>query len=73
MPHQLVVPFDAMINFTDPSVGFALQFGDAANSDDVTAIARPAQVETTETAGDDASESTPGEDKVVTLDAFRKK
>ena len=81
VPHKLVVPFDAVIGFADPSVNFAIQF----NAPQGARKAEPAakqQIDTTDDdlgdddrgdddRGDDVSESQRGE--VVALDAFRKK
>ena len=66
-PEQLVVPFDALVGFLDPSVQFALQFKDseetvAASQTDETDVLKD------ETPVDD--DSVHGEN-VVTLDAFR--
>lgn len=78
VPHRLVVPFAAVTAFADPSVRFGLQF-------DVDSDAAPAGQSESAAAGegapaeDEAAAPQPGEDdkktgeKVVTLDAFRKK
>ena len=66
-PH---IPFAALIGFADPGVNFALQFGP-----------RPEPADDAESARADAPDETPGAtasapagaEKVVTLDAFRKK
>lgn len=70
LPHRLEVPFAALTSFADPGVNFALRFGPRA---------KPA--EDAEPARAGAPDETPGEaapapasaEKVVTLDAFRKK
>jgi uncharacterized protein len=69
-PEILVIPFSAIKGFFDPSVQFGLQFDPAtAPTDDGESAADAA----TETAAAGASdEEKPGE-KVVSLDAFRKK
>jgi hypothetical protein len=70
-PELLVVPFSSIKGFFDPSVQFGLQFDpvgtksddeDEDDSDDREGAAN----------GDSPSEEKPGE-KVVSLDAFRKK
>lgn len=76
-PERLVVPFEAIIGFVDPSVHFALQFDNdsGANEDedddgmmeDMAADAQLAKSEKTDTSDDNE------DNKVVTLDAFRKK
>lgn len=84
VPHRLVVPFAAVTAFADPSVRFGLQFdveGDDAKSgpvaagDTVTLFEDDTATERDE--DDDAKAPVEGEkqsgEKVVTLDAFRKK
>lgn len=78
-PERLVVPFDAIIGFVDPSVHFALQFetDSGANEDDdddddgiledMAAEAQLSKQEKSDIAKDNQ------DNKVVTLDAFRKK
>lgn len=74
-PERLVVPFEAIIGFVDPSVHFALQFDSGANEDedddgmmeDMAADAQLSKQEKTSTSEDNQ------DNKVVTLDAFRKK
>ena len=65
----LTVPFAAVISFADPSVNFALQF----ESENAPApVLAPVATDTNPDDNDDS----PGEEaaeKVVTLDAFRKK
>ena len=68
-PEMLVIPYGAIKGFFDPSVPFGMQFdvdGHAPAEED----AAPEQKETTAApaAGDEAAG-----DKVVSLDAFRKK
>jgi hypothetical protein len=66
--NSLTVPFGSVISFADPSVNFALQF----EAEKPAAPAPvPVAVETISEAGDSASDE--GAEKVVTLDAFRKK
>lgn len=85
-PEMLVVPFDAIVGFVDPSVQFALQFHDDQDADDVESvedIVSAPQPEAAPKVADDAEDAEPtianavgadnGGDNVVTLDAFRKK
>jgi hypothetical protein len=79
----LVVPFAAVTAFADPSVRFGLQFDvDAADAPGAGTGEAPAPFEDTadvaegDVDGEDDSandEEPEGGDKVVTLDAFRKK
>lgn len=76
-PEKLVIPFNAIRGFYDPSVNFELEFDvPLAEEDEVSAevTAYPVQVEKTEETGEDKP---AGEEKkegsVVSLDAFRKK
>lgn len=70
-PETLVVPFSAVKGFFDPSVQFGLQFDPVtAPSSTVTEAQADAAVETAESVSSDEEKS--GE-KVVSLDAFRKK
>ena len=71
-PETLVVPFTSIKGFFDPSVQFGLQLTGAVAlpTDDETAeAAEPARLEAAEAP---AATEAPGE-KVVSLDAFRKK
>ena len=77
-PEKLVIPFNAIRGFYDPSVNFELEFDVAADAgmeivedEDVAAFVTPV-----ETAGDGAAKPADGEKagaSVVSLDAFRKK
>ena len=72
IPETLVIPFSAVKGFFDPSVQFGLQLTGAVAlpTDDETAeAAEPARLEAAEAP---AATEAPGE-KVVSLDAFRKK
>ncbi|NGP18027.1 SspB family protein [Devosia aurantiaca] len=70
-PEILVIPFSAIKGFFDPSVQFGLQFDPAtAGRDDGEAAADAATIAAAETSDTPAEQ--PGE-KVVSLDAFRKK
>ena len=72
IPKYLRVPFEAVIEFHDPSVGFTLRFdGAAVPSEAATTPARDAGTEPAAAAAPAAKP--PVEDRVVSLDAFRKK
>jgi hypothetical protein len=71
---RLVIPFDAIAGFVDPSVKFGLQFGPTAGGTE------PTDVSTETAAGEQAASETEappeeegGGDRVVALDRFRKK
>jgi len=74
-PQHLVIPFEAVVSFVDPSVKFGLQFGAQPDSAEAPpsetseppAETGPADAETPQ----DGDTSEGGE--VVTLDSFRKK
>ena len=75
-PEKLVVPFNAIRGFYDPSVNFELEFDvpladEDENDAEITAypLDVPAKVEETEGAASDEKK----EGSVVSLDAFRKK
>jgi len=84
VPHRLLVPFAAVTAFADPSVRFGLQFdvegddplsGPVAAGEGATLFEDGAASERDDDAEEDAAvegEKQSGE-KVVTLDAFRKK
>ena len=72
-PEMLVIPFAAVKGFFDPSVQFGLQFDPATAPDD-----RQSEEDDADEAVADAAASTHTDDeksgeKVVSLDAFRKK
>ena len=71
-PEMLHVPFAAIKSFFDPSVQFALQFDPATVPDEREADEANADAATEAASGEAASEEGSGE-KVVSLDAFRKK
>lgn len=71
-PEMLHIPFAAIKGFFDPSVQFGLQFDPATAADDRDAEEAEADVETEEAAGEAPAPEGSGE-KVVSLDAFRKK
>jgi len=66
VPHDIVVPYDAIIAFADPSVSFGLQFDVAQGGD------RPHSIDEDEGEVDETTGMTP-ETNVITLDTFRKK
>ncbi|MEO7222006.1 MAG: SspB family protein [Devosia sp.] len=73
-PETLVVPFNAIKGFFDPSVQFGLQLTGAVGlptEDEVAEASEPSKL-TPATAGAPVATEAPGE-KVVSLDAFRKK
>lgn len=88
-PEHLIIPFEAITGFVDPSAQFALQFemdGDIDEGDEIVAeIDTGLQDEqhlsfepmddggTENNAAEASSDSSPASDNVVTLDAFRKK
>ncbi|MCF3640981.1 SspB family protein [Rhizobium sp. TRM95111] len=82
-PEKLVIPFNAIRGFYDPSVSFELEFDVAVNEEEEAPSAEitayPAPVEKTEDAGEEKSTATdddggkPGGGSVVSLDSFRKK
>ncbi|MEM7569979.1 MAG: ClpXP protease specificity-enhancing factor SspB [Pseudomonadota bacterium] len=78
-PERLVIPFESMIGFVDPSVHFALQFDTDAASEDQNNTALDdepvaSQAGSSAEAASAAAKSMDDSDnKVVTLDAFRKK
>jgi hypothetical protein len=65
-PAQMVVPFDAVTNFNDPSVGFGLQFGGMDPDDD-----EPLEEGEILEAGTEA-DNMVGSADIVSLDSFRK-
>ena len=67
----LTVPFGSVISFADPSVNFALQF-DSEKAPAPEAI-EPAVETETDHSGDSGDSAGDEAEKVVTLDAFRKK
>lgn len=81
---RMHIPFAALTAFADPSVQFALQLQAPATAQDLTAPAKPeapkapdavAQVADAPTAGQRRAKAHGGgvPDKIVSLDAFRKK
>jgi len=74
-PSVLVVPFAAVRTFKDPSVGFQIDI--PPGDDEPASVADPGMVASATEAEDSPSETAipPGDpaDRVVSLDAFRKK
>jgi len=71
---KLVIPYAAIIGFSDPSVKFSLQFDPVEIEEEQKEIIKPKKgkkekVESTDSSQKEASQ----EGKVITLDAFRKK
>jgi uncharacterized protein len=81
IPEKLIIPFNSIKGFLDPSVQFGLQFEvvpveentEAKPGEVVDMNGKPTgeQASETESNGDDVAD--PSEKKVVSLDAFRKK
>lgn len=72
IPERLVIPFNAIVGFYDPSVNFELEF-DVATVETEEEPAPPVnKAETDNKDGDDKPGSDDGA-SVVSLDAFRKK
>lgn len=71
-PEILVIPFAAIKGFFDPSVQFGLQLNGAAALPTDDEKAEAAEAEKLAPTGKTAASEAPGE-KVVSLDAFRKK
>ncbi|MEM1021328.1 MAG: ClpXP protease specificity-enhancing factor SspB [Pseudomonadota bacterium] len=76
-PERLVIPFEAIIGFVDPSVHFALQFETERAAEDQNNAAlmdeAPQKVAAAAESAKPSEKSSDGNNKVVTLDAFRKK
>ena len=84
-PSPMIIPFQAVTSFNDPSVGFGLQFGMLEDSDDGADVVSPDNARSVAVAktddGDDTGEhgskdAKPDDEKtaeVVSLDTFRKR
>ena len=84
-PSPMIIPFQAVTSFNDPSVGFGLQFGmledgdvdeDGLSVDEVSnaAVAKPHDGDdTSEHGGKDAGSGEGKTAEVVSLDTFRKR
>ncbi len=68
-PEKLTVPFAALTAFADPSIKFDLQFQAIAVDDDF--IPSIGETDESDEASDDNADD--GVDKIISLDAFRKK
>jgi uncharacterized protein len=81
IPEKLIIPFNAIKGFLDPSVQFGLQFEVVPVEDDAGTKTGEVIDMTNKSGGDQAtdeaaapeSETAASEKKVVSLDAFRKK
>lgn len=67
-PETLVVPFTSVTQFSDPSVGFALQFGYIDEAHDELLSEEPAKIEAITSDKDTASDESA---EIVSLDSFR--
>ena len=70
---RLHVPFQAVSAFVDPSVNFGLQFQSGEAGDTSAAVADPAEAPAAEGGTAEPAVDAPPAEKVVSLDAFRKK
>ena len=68
-PSPMIIPFEAVTSFNDPSVGFGLQFGIADEDDNDDDDISPSDDQPTQS-NDDASNNSAD---VVSLDTFRKR
>jgi uncharacterized protein len=71
LPEKLTVPFAALTAFADPSVKFCLQFQQPVMFD--ASIAAPSPLPSEEIMHMESKNDDPGAEKVVSLEAFRKK
>ncbi|KQS97925.1 MULTISPECIES: SspB family protein [unclassified Rhizobium] len=80
-PEKLVIPFNAIRGFYDPSVNFELEFDVAATEEEesegaeitaypITSVEKPSEAETEAKTGDDGKKEGGS---VISLDSFRKK
>ena len=79
---SLVIPFDSMTSFVDPSVQFGIPLQDSAPTTDIIDVSAPVPIDEaiegnpTEEAAEPGSDDTPEDgddsDNVITLDMFRK-
>ena len=74
VPQRLVVPFDSIVSFADPSVRFGLQFDleEDMGEEEGGEIAQDLEAEGESASGSKASDKDLSA-KVITLDSFRKK
>ena len=82
-PSPMIIPFQAVTSFNDPSVGFGLQFGmldddddeDGLSADDTSSAAVAKTHDGDHTSGHAGRDAKPDDEKtaeVVSLDTFRK-
>ncbi len=69
-PEHLLIPYDAILTFVDPSVEFGLRFESHEDEDDEEELAPFTEVAEVDEAEDDPDDKTEAE--VVSLDSFRK-
>ena len=67
IPETLAIPFSAVVDFNDPSVGFGLQFAQEEQEEQAEVGALPAA------AGDKPADGGEASAEVVSLEKFRKK
>ncbi len=81
-PENLVIPFDAIVGFVDPSVQFALQFHDASDipadldtEEEIDDLPEPIieKSATEENVDNKEADTDANSDNIVALDAFRRK
>ncbi len=53
-PEHLIVPFEAIVGFVDPSVQFALQFHDENDGSEGESVANPEVIQSNDISGDDS-------------------
>jgi len=70
---RLSIPFDAIVSFADPSVGFGLQFSGALEGSAAGEEAESGEPGTDDEPDDDGPTRPSGPGEVISLDAFRKK
>ena len=79
--YYLTIPFDALVAFTDPSVGFQLVFQDPADAveetptdeADASAEQEASSDASADASADDLAEAEPEVDNVVAFSSFRKR
>lgn len=71
VPEKLVVPFAALTAFADPSIKFGLQFQSPESAE--TSDLVPEEIAIVDEIEVDSKDDANGEDKIISLDSFRKK